>query len=142
MSSSRPVLPPPSPLVALAGWLVPGAGYWLLGQRGRAMIVFLSIVLIFAMGVLIGGIRVVDAPTEITFAAIVQNKPWFIAQVLSGPISIVSAVVADQVDTLRVSHSRSWEIGTLYTAIAGMLNLLALLDATYRAGHSTTEGSA
>jgi len=32
------------------------------------------------------------------------------------------------------SHSRSWEIGTLYTAVAGMLNLLVIIDSAHRAG--------
>ena len=32
------------------------------------------------------------------------------------------------------SHGRLWEFGTLYTAVAGMLNLLAILDSAYRAG--------
>jgi hypothetical protein len=35
---------------------------------------------------------------------------------------------------VAMSHSRSWEIGALYTAVAGMLNLLAIIDSTYRAG--------
>jgi hypothetical protein len=29
------------------------------------------------------------------------------------------------------------DIGTLYTAIAGMLNLLAMIDAAYRATHAS-----
>ena len=130
---SANVLPPPSPLVAIAGWLIPGAGYWLLGQRIRGLVIFLSVLAIFAMGLLIGGIRVVDAPTELTFTALVQDKPWFIPQALCGPLAIGTAIGADQVDALRVSHSRSWEIGTLYTAVAGMLNLLAIIDSTHRA---------
>jgi hypothetical protein len=132
MSSSESVIPPPAPLAALVGWLIPGAGYWLLGQRARAAIIGSVVLFLFAAGVLIGGVRVVDAPTEISPTALL-NKPWFIGQVLAGPISVASALWADHVDPLRVSHSRSWEIGTLYTAVAGMLNLLALIDATHRA---------
>ena len=30
--------------------------------------------------------------------------------------------------------------GTLYTAVAGMLNLLAIIDAAYRAGHGGGTG--
>jgi hypothetical protein len=123
---------PSAALVALAGWLIPGCGYWLLGRRVRAVIVALCVVIIFAMGVLIGGVRVVDAPTELGFSPLLE-KPWFIGQVLAGPLSIAAAVWADHVDEAHTSHSRSWELGTLYTAIAGMLNLLVLIDATNRA---------
>ena len=55
-------LAPPPPLVALAGWLVPGAGYWLIGQRTRAITVGVTILLLFTFGILISGIRVVQAP--------------------------------------------------------------------------------
>jgi mannitol-specific phosphotransferase system IIBC component len=131
--SSRPrVIPPPAPLAALCGWLVPGAGYWLLGERVRAVIIGASVLLVFAAGILLGGIRVVDAPTQIGMSALLE-KPWFIGQVLIGPLSVVTAITADRVPTDRVSHGRSWEIGTLYTAIAGMLNLLAIIDAAHRA---------
>src|SRR5277367_432921 len=51
--------------VALCGWLIPGGGYWILGERARAMIVAVCVLAVFAMGVLIGGIRVVDAPNQI-----------------------------------------------------------------------------
>jgi hypothetical protein len=33
----------PPPLVALAGWLLPGAGYWLIGQKVRAVTVGVTI---------------------------------------------------------------------------------------------------
>jgi len=34
------------------------------------------------------------------------------------------------------SHARLAEISTLYTAVAGMLNLLAVIDSTFRAVHA------
>jgi hypothetical protein len=132
MDSPTQVIPPPAPLAALCAWLVPGAGYWLLGQRARAIIILLAVLAVFVMGVLIGGVRVVDAPTQLTPTEILQ-KPWFIGQVLAGPVSLGAAFWAHNLDPLRVSHSRSWEIGTLYTAVAGMLNLLALIDSSYQA---------
>jgi len=131
MSSADRPIPPPAPLTALLAWLVPGAGYWLLGERVRAFLIFICVISVFGGGVLIGGIRVIDAPTTLAVNPLLQ-KPWFIGQVLTGPISVVAAVLADHVDPERVAHSRSWEIGTLYTAVAGMLNLLALIDATHR----------
>ena len=42
---------------------------------------------------------------------------------------------------VTVSHARSWELGELYTAVAGMLNLLVLIDAVYRAAAPVTESS-
>ena len=37
------------------------------------------------------------------------------------------------------SHARTNELGVLYTAVAGMLNLLAIIDAAYRAGREGDE---
>src|SRR5262245_16913314 len=52
----------PAPLVALAGWLVPGAGYWIIGERARALVVLVSIVTLYVLGLLIAGVRVVEVP--------------------------------------------------------------------------------
>lgn len=136
MTSASRVITPPAPLTALCGWLVPGLGYWLLGERGRAIIIGFCVLAVFGGGLLIGGVRVVDAPTQLGMAPLLQ-KPWFIGQVLMGPVSVAAAIESDHVDPSRVSHSRSWEIGTLYTAVAGMLNLLAIIDSTHRAAVAT-----
>ncbi|MDB5326161.1 MAG: hypothetical protein JWM57_1730 [Phycisphaerales bacterium] len=147
----------PAPLVALCGWLVPGLGYLLIGQKTRAIISGSVILATFLAGILIGGIRVIDVPgydpagqpkmlriarTDDTVWALkydfkgeVLNKPWYIAQTLVGPTNIIatwgSMKAADAGH--RMSTARVFDIGTLYTAVAGMLNLLVILDATYRA---------
>ena len=138
MDPAPRVIPPPTPLVSLCAWLVPGGGYWLLGERVRAVLVGVCVLGVFALGVLVGGIRVVDAPSEFGVQALLQ-KPWFMGQVLAGPVSVAAAVTANRTDPLRVSHGRSWEIGTLYTAVAGMLNLLAVIDSAHRAGRGPEE---
>ena len=131
------------PLVALAGWVLPGAGYWMIRQRLRGTVIGATIVLLFLSGILIGGVRIVDAPNLSVGGNAVQRllqKPWFIGQALTGPMGLTSAWVAGRLaaderyrDT--VPHARVAEITTLYTAIAGMLNLLAIIDASHRAAH-------
>jgi hypothetical protein len=135
---------PPPPLVALAAWLLPGSGYWLIGQKTRGMVIGITIVAMFMLGVLIAGIRVVEAPDlggPGSFMSRVLQKPWFIGQVLTGPMGIGSAYLCDlaeksvQFKSIQ-SKSRIAEIGTLYTAVAGMLNLLAIIDSAHRAGNN------
>jgi len=134
---------PPPPLVAIAGWILPGSGYWLIGQRSRAAVVGITIILLFALGILISGIRVVEAPNMSAQGSIVSRilqRPWFLGQVLTGPIGIASAYASDQAaknpQYMNIqSKSRIAEIGTLYTAVAGMLNLLAIIDAAHRAAN-------
>ncbi len=132
----KPIFPPP--LVALAAWVLPGAGYFLIRQRARGLAVGITILILFVAGLLIGGIRVVDAPALAgieTARDLVTQKPWFIGQVLAGPISFIPVYVGHANPDIPLSHARANEIGTLYAAIAGMLNLLAIIDSAYRAGH-------
>ena len=176
-------------LVALVAWFVPGGGYLLLGQRGRALTIGLAIVALFFLGLLVGGIRSLEVPgysahgkrliasveessdregristtrfigervpvratTEgwvLTHHPLeeLRSKPWSIAQVMIGPIdllcdwwSVAASQPADpsnpQLGPIGArSHSRLNELGVLYTAIAGMLNLLAIIDCSHRAG--------
>jgi hypothetical protein len=146
MSNAKKILMPPPPLVALAGWVVPGLGYWLIGQRVRGMVVGVTILLLFVAGLLIGGMHVIEAPTGVTMQLIFA-KPWFIGQVLAGPMTLVSSYLANnwgthidpgtfqQMAGVALSHSRVNEIGVLYTAVAGMLNLMAIIDCAYRASN-------
>lgn len=167
----------PVPLVAFAGWVLPGAGYWLLGERARALVVGISIIILYVAGLLIGGVRLIDVPgygdhgrplvvsgerlvesdpsgpderpRAITTHPLeeIRNKPWYIAQVLMGPINLIASwgsVDASKVNESGTtagfrSHARTNELGVLYTAVAGMLNLLAIIDSASRAGAAEAE---
>lgn len=176
MSADRRTNNPPPPIVALAAWVLPGLGYWLIGHRARGVTIGITVMVLFFAGLLIAGIRVIDVPgyndlgqrvlldsggntipnglgVKGDWALVkrplmeVANKPWFVAQVLLGPATLVSANLSLRVaeppnpgninSTYKKSHARLWEIGTLYTAIAGMLNLLAIIDSAYRAGRQS-----
>ena len=150
-------LPTPSPvLTALASWLVPGAGYWLLGDRVRGGVAGVTILLVFVAGLLIGGIRVMDVPgvdrdgsmrlntaaphaalLRTNFVAEILNKPWSIGQVFAGPVAVAAGwgSVAAAESGVQQSTARVFDIGTLYTAVAGMLNLLVIIDASHRAAN-------
>lgn len=137
--SQRRSLPIPPPLIALGGWALPGLGYLLIGQRARGLTIGLTILSLYVMGLLIGGMKVVEQPsfTDASglnghFTALFQ-KPWYVAQILAGPVTLLAANIGLN-DGYAVSHARVNEIGTLYTAVAGMLNLLAMIDSSYRAG--------
>ena len=130
---------PPAPLVALAGWLVPGSGYWLIGQKTRAVVIGASVILLFLLGILIAGVAVVEAPSLGGGGSLlgrILQKPWFLGQVMAGPIGVISAWIGDGVaGEYPAAKARLGEIGTLYTAVAGMLNLLAIIDASHRASN-------
>jgi hypothetical protein len=178
MAEPTPIVRSP-PLVALAGWLVPGAGYWLIGQRSRGTTIGVTVVLLFASGLLVGGVRSLEVPgwddrgnmirlnskgakvspddaaypraswvMRGSALSEIRAKPWSIAQMLTGPVALAGSAwsiraatdpdgdAGPRVARGVVSHGRVNEIGILYTAVAGMLNLLAMIDASSRAGQT------
>ena len=58
-SPSSPLLPAG---VAALSWLLPGSGYLLLGQRTRGLVVGITILSLFFLGLLIAGVRVIEVP--------------------------------------------------------------------------------
>jgi hypothetical protein len=132
----------PPVVVALAGWLLPGGGYLLIGQRPRALVVGITILSLFVLGLLIGGVRVVEA-SKISYRQTpmraIMDRPWFVPQILAGPITPIVAAIGRN-EWFMSSHARLNEIGTLYTAIAGMLNLMVIVDAAWRSGRKSEPG--
>ena len=192
MSNPPPASPteqsdgPSAVTLAVASWILPGAGYWLLGDRVRGTTIGVTVLALFVLGILVGGVRVLEVPgygphgqrlevmthrdgegypqeavgedvpsswQDQGWALLlhpfdeIRNKPWVIAQVMAGPVAVASfggAVIASRRTAAGTpigvrSHARVNEIGVLYTAVAGMLNLLAIIDASHRSGHGSAQ---
>jgi hypothetical protein len=160
--SSSPAVPV-SPWAALAaGFGLPGLGHLLIGERWRGMSIFVAVLSLFVLGIFIGGVRVIDPPgwqdgqrapvsprssewilTSRPVNAVLQ-RPWYIAQFLNGPINLVASYgsISAASSGYPKPTARLAEIGTLYCAAAGMLNLVAMLDAFGRAGGDGPKGTA
>ena len=124
-----------TPTAAVLAWLWPGLGHISLGQRKRGVLVMFGVLWLFVGGVLIGGIDSVDR----------RDDPlWFLAQSLCGPIALavdwtnqrwLKQVPADPVelesrlDRKGLGHVN--EMGTLFSALGGLMNLVAILDVLY-----------
>lgn len=116
--------------IGLLAWLIPGAGHWLLGEKSRATIIFVAICSTFLFGIMLGTIDVIDP----------QNaKAWFCAQVLCGFPTILTSILAQKLTQITILgiFGRSRDIGQVYIGVAGLLNLLCILDALYRTHLST-----
>jgi TM2 domain-containing membrane protein YozV len=107
---------------ALSGWLVPGLGHVLLGQRRRGTILMLTLGLVWLAGLAIGGIGVIDYQ---------QKTWWFLGQMLMAPTVAVNWY-HQMIKPIEPTFGRVAEQGTLYVTLAGLLNLVAMLDVLYR----------
>lgn len=116
-------------------WLLPGLGHWRLGQRNFALIYFVAITLSYWTGIAVGGVKTSVDP--------VGNVWLFVAELGAGGYTGVCYMVSSQIPTVRptepspyVSYYPESEVAQIYLAVAGLLNVLAVLDAMTRAQHS------
>ena len=112
------------PIVGLAGWVVPGAGYLFLNDRKRAAIIFVTIVALFCIGLHAGSIGVVD---------FVGEAPFYvkIAQYFNPPVVFIIAhtTAGGQYPVAGWPN----DIGQIYTMLSGLLNFLCITNALYLA---------
>lgn len=134
---------------AVLGWILPGLGHASLGDRRRGLLVGGGVLGLFFGGLLIGGLDVVDRR---------EDHLWFLAQAGAGPVAWVADYananlvasgrfgelleaphpdpMAPRGTVVEVSSLKSLahpnEMGTLFAAMAGLMNVVAVLDAMSR----------
>jgi len=113
--------------VGLLGWLVPGGGHFLAKERARAVIIFVTIVLTFMVGLYVGSVGVVNPVTgKLAYAAQIMNSPV---------VAVIGRITKESMNKERryFVYGKPNEIGQIYTSIAGLLNLLCIVNAVYLA---------
>ena len=111
-------------IVGLLAWLVPGAGHFVLKEKERSIIIFVTIMLTFCVGIYIGSIGVIN---------LYGATPWYVvgAQVMNSPmVFVLGRMTAGGAYPV---HGWPNEIGQIYTSTAGLLNLLCIVNAVYSA---------
>jgi hypothetical protein len=107
-------------LLCAAAWAVPGAAHYWLGRRGRGVALFVALTLLFVLGLAAQGrLFPFDFSEPLVGLAAFANLgigiPYFIAGALSQGVGDVRAV--------------SYEYGNAFLIVAGLLNLLVVIDA-------------
>ena len=148
--------PPMDPLAGILAVLLPGAGHWYQGQVRRALLVGGGVLGLFLGGLLIGGVDVVDSRQDrlwflgqafvgpVAFAtdyvhqnvlrgidpATMQRRSPLPGEIKDGDGHWVAGPAGSK-PPFSKSLGKMNEIGTLYCTIAGMLNLIVIIDAAF-----------
>jgi Family of unknown function (DUF6677) len=111
----------PSPMVVwLAAWIVPGAGHALVGQMQKAVILFVILVGMFAMGLAFGG-RLFPFQTSDLLLLLAALSEWALGlpRAAGGVLGLGKGHVT----------SVTYEYGNTFLIVAGLLNVIAAFNA-------------
>ena len=144
-------------LAAFLAWLMPGLGHFYQGRKAKAILFFVCIMGTFLYGLYLGGSaelgwgRVVYAswrsgdrrlpylcqvgiglpalPALVQASRIRSGKPPLLGGFMAPPRMGLQDVGQPTLDELHKKLHRYFELGTVYTMVAGLLNILAVYDA-------------
>jgi hypothetical protein len=112
-----------APALALS-WFVPGGGHLLLKRTGRGLLLMAAITSMFVCGLMMRGAMFQPESGDLLTTLI--NTGGFIGDVASGILYLLSQMLGyNQPDVAGAVH----DYGTKFLVTAGLLNILAMVDA-------------
>lgn len=142
-----------NPIVAaICAWLIPGAGHLYQRRFAKGILFMVCILVTYFYGLALGGGHVVYAswndnefrwqyicqigvgaaalPALVQSQRVRNGEPPLFADVMAPPKFVSpSPERADDLSEWHLRYHSYFELGTLYTMIAGLLNVLAIYDA-------------
>ena len=107
-------------LVLLAGWLVPGAGHFLLRKWIRGALLFASILAMFSIGIALHG--KIYSPNTGDLLDVLN----FVGDLGAGVLYALARALDLGASTVQVTVA---DYGTKFIVVAGLLNVIAAVDA-------------
>jgi hypothetical protein len=109
----------------LAGWIIPGAGHFLLKKAGRGALLFASVVLMFLFGLFMSGTMFTPEKGPDYLTSLI-NYGGFACDLAAGAMYVLATMFGySQPDMPGATH----DYGTKFLVTAGLLNILAMVDA-------------
>jgi len=114
-----------SPIAAVAlAWLIPGGGHFLLRRTTRGALVFVSVVVMFLLGLMMRGAFFTPQAGD-TLTMIIYYG-GFLAHLASGALYFLAVALGyNQPDVA----GHVYDYGAKFLVGAGLLNILAMVDA-------------
>ncbi len=112
-------------LPVLAGWVIPGAGHFMQKKAGRGALIFGSVLLMFLFGLSMSGMMFTpEKGTDVLTSLI--NYGGFVCNLAAGGMYLLTTMFGySQPDLPGAVH----DYGTKFLVTAGLLNILAMVDA-------------
>jgi hypothetical protein len=108
----------------ILGWVIPGGGHFLLKRTGRGALIFASVLLMFLFGLFMRGMMFTPQGGDVLTTLI--NYGGFVADVAAGAFYLIASMFGySQPDMPGDVH----DYGTKFLVTAGLLNILAIVDA-------------
>jgi len=106
-------------LPLIAGWLIPGAGHFLLRKWGRGALLAISIICMFAIGLAMQGKLYANAHDILEILGLLGDLG-------SGLLYVVGRAMGLGADSVQLTVA-DW--GTRFIVVAGLLNIISAVDA-------------
>jgi TM2 domain-containing membrane protein YozV len=106
-------------LPLIAGWLVPGAGHFLLRKWGRGALISVSIVAMFSLGIAMQG-KIYGGASDIL------ELLGLLGDLGNGLLYFVSRMLGLGADQVQVTTG---DYGRAFIVVAGLLNVISAIDA-------------
>lgn len=110
----------PPALILIAGWLIPGVGHLLLKKWIRAALLFVSIVAMFGVGLAMKG--KVYAPNTAELLDMLN----FVGDLGNGLLYLIARSFDLGQSSVQIATA---DYGTKFIVVAGLLNIVAAVDA-------------
>ncbi len=130
MAQTAKIAAQPAPNVSswivpvLAAWIVPGGGHLYLKHRTRAILIFVSAVVMFLLGLMMRG--PLFEPQSGDLLTMLIYYGGFVAHIATGAIYFITVALGySQPDVAGHVH----DYGSKFLVGAGLLNVLAIVDA-------------
>lgn len=107
-------------IILIAGWLVPGLGHLMQGRWIRAVLLFISITCMFAIGLAMHG-KIYAANT-----GEVLDMLGFVGDLGNGALYILSSFFGWGQNVVQVVTA---DYGTKFIVVSGLLNFISAVDA-------------
>ncbi len=113
-------------MVLLAGWLIPGAGHFLIGKWVRALLLFAAILTMYLTGLALAGQLYTPNTGDLL------DMLGFVGQLGTGLLYVFARIFGWGSTSVLTALG---DYGTKFLTVAGLLNIIAAVDA-----HSLANG--